>query len=112
MGRDALSPWEWLNMARKARHMPVFDPMEMGQSNRGVLAFNLSFFATERAMLGNLFDQVLQWLEEGALQCPRIVQLTLDRVAEAHELIQSGSSVGKIVLTTGETGDEAGESSR
>lgn len=111
MGRDALSPWEWLTMARKARHMPAFDPMEMGQSNRGVLAFNLSFFATERAMLADLFDQVLEWLEDGALQCPRIVEMTLDRVAEAHELIQSGSSVGKIVLTTGDISNEANESS-
>jgi synaptic vesicle membrane protein VAT-1 len=87
-------------MAYKMRYMPKFDPMEMGQSNKGVLAFNLSFFANERDILTKLFDQVLQWLESGQLTCPRVVEMEMERVAEAHDLIQSGTSIGKIVLTT------------
>lgn len=100
MGRDALSPLEWLRMGMKMRYMPTFDPMEMGGSNKGVLGFNLSFFADEREVLSDLFDQVLKWLEEGKLECPRVVDMPMERIAEAHDLIQSGKSIGKIVLTT------------
>ncbi|GAX19875.1 hypothetical protein FisN_1Lh660 [Fistulifera solaris] len=71
MGRDMLSPWQWLKMAYKMTNMPKLDPMEMGAVNKAVLAFNLSFFANEREMLSDLFDQVLAWLEEGKLSCPR-----------------------------------------
>jgi NADPH:quinone reductase-like Zn-dependent oxidoreductase len=100
MGKDALSPLEWLRMARKMRVMPTFDPMEMGASNRSVLAFNLSFFADEDAMVSELFDQVWKWLDEGALKCPRVVVMAMTQVDEAHDLIQSGASIGKIVLKT------------
>jgi NADPH-dependent curcumin reductase CurA len=41
----------------------------------------------------------LEWLRQGKLACPRIVELEgLDRIAEAHDLIQSGKSVGKIIV--------------
>jgi synaptic vesicle membrane protein VAT-1 len=80
--------------------MPTFDPMEMGSANKAVLAFNLSFFSNETVMLSNLFSQILQWIEEGKLQCPRIVEMPMSQVREAHGLLQSGATVGKIVLTT------------
>jgi NADPH:quinone reductase-like Zn-dependent oxidoreductase len=72
----------------------------MGASNRSVLAFNLSFFADEDAMVSELFDQVWKWLDEGALKCPRVVVMAMTQVDEAHDLIQSGASIGKIVLKT------------
>jgi synaptic vesicle membrane protein VAT-1 len=100
MGNDMLSPMEWLRMARKMKDMPKFDPMDMGANNKAVLAFNLSFFAKECEMLNALFDQVCMWVEEGSLQCPRVAEMNMNQVAEAHELIQSGTSVGKIVLNT------------
>lgn len=100
LGNDSLSPFDWIYMGLKMRRMPKFDPMEMGSSNKAVLAFNLSFFSTERTMLSNLFTQILQWLEEGKLQCPRVLEMPMEHVCEAHALIQSGTTVGKIVLTT------------
>jgi NADPH:quinone reductase-like Zn-dependent oxidoreductase len=100
MGSDMLSPIEWIRMAWKANRMPKFDPMEMGAKNKAVLAFNLSFFAEEREMLAELFDKVYEWIEQGKLQCPRIETFTMNRIQEAHDLIQSGKSVGKIVITT------------
>lgn len=100
MGRDCLSPTEWCKMAIRKARMPKFDPMEMGMSSKAILAFNLSFFAQERAMLSQLMDDILEWFKTGKLQCPRITDLEMDDIAAAHELIQSGATVGKIVLQT------------
>jgi synaptic vesicle membrane protein VAT-1 len=102
IGNDSLSPIEWIRMGIKMNKMPKFDPMEMGSSNKAVLAFNLSFFSNEREMLSNLFTQIIVWIEQGKLQCPRVMEMPMSEIREAHDLIQSGTTVGKIVLTTTE----------
>jgi synaptic vesicle membrane protein VAT-1 len=99
LGRAMLSPLEWIRMGQKMSAMPKFDPMDLVVSNKAVLGFNLSFFAEEKELVTQLFDQVCQWLEQGLLECPRVVELEMDRIGEAHDLIMSGKSVGKIVLT-------------
>lgn len=100
LGNDSLSPLEWIKMGIRMGKMPKFDPMEMGSANKAVLAFNLSLFSNEREMLSNLFSQILVWIEEGKLQCPRVVEMPMGEIRAAHDLIQSGTTVGKIVLTT------------
>ena len=95
-----LSPIEWLKMAVKMMKMPLFNPMDLTVDNKCIMGFNLSFFADERDVLIELFDQVCEWLNEGKLQCPNIVEMPMTKVGNAHALIQSGKSVGKIVLCT------------
>ena len=99
MGKDMLSPLEWIRMASKQQRMPKFDAMEMGSDNKAVLAFNLSFFSQETAMLADFFGVVLDWLREGKLTCPPITEFEgLASISEAHDLIQSGKSVGKLIV--------------
>mmetsp|Transcript_11211 Transcript_11211/g.27556 ORF Transcript_11211/g.27556 Transcript_11211/m.27556 type:complete len:452 (-) Transcript_11211:20-1375(-) len=100
MGSAMLSPLEWLRMARKVAVMPKFDAMDLTVSNKAVLGFNLSFFADEVELLSEMFDQILLWIEENKLKCPRVCEMPMENVAEAHTFIQSGKSSGKIVLTT------------
>jgi NADPH:quinone reductase-like Zn-dependent oxidoreductase len=100
LGKDSLSPIEWIRMGMKMSKMPKFDPMEMGGVNKAVMGFNLSFFANEREMLSSLFSQIITWIEEGKLHCPRVVELPMEEIREAHDLIQSGRTIGKIVLNT------------
>ncbi|KAL3786957.1 hypothetical protein ACHAWO_005096 [Cyclotella atomus] len=100
MGNAMLSPLEWLGMAKKVVNMPKFDAMDLTVSNKAVLGFNLSFFADEREVLSDMFDQVLQWIENDKLRCPRVVEMNMSDVAGAHTLIQSGKSIGKIILNT------------
>ena len=99
MGRDMLSPFEWIRMARKMGSMPAFDPMDLVVDNKSVLGFNLSFFADEKEVVSSLFDQICVWLEDGKLKCP-IVSIfdSMDEIGKAHALIQSGRSIGKIVV--------------
>jgi synaptic vesicle membrane protein VAT-1 len=100
VGKDSLNPLEWVRMAFKKEQMPKFDAMDMVESNKAVLAFNLSFFSKECDALSELFDQVLQWIDEGKIHCPRLIELSMGEVRQAHDLIQSGASTGKIVLST------------
>ena len=41
-----------------------------------------------------------EWLEQGKIVLPKVTVYQMDEVAETHELIQSGRSVGKIVVET------------
>ena len=101
MGKSALDPLQWIKMASKANKMPTFDAMDMVTSNKSVLGFNLSFFADESDIVSDLFDQVCAWLKYDKLKVPRVTELEMERIVEAHELIQSGKSVGKIVIKIG-----------
>ena len=101
VGKDCLSPWEWVQMSFRQNRMPKFDPMDMVNQNKAVLGFNLSFFANESEMLMELFAQILQWFDDGSLVCPRVTDFPMSEIQHAHNLIQSGKSIGKIVLTTG-----------
>jgi len=115
MGRDSLNPLEWMRMISKASKMPAFDPMELVTSNKSVLGFNLSFFSDETGMLHHMFDQIERWMSpkpggdadatasaELRLRCPRVTELPMEQIGEAHQLIQSGTTVGKLVLIAGD----------
>jgi len=100
MGNSMLNPLEWLKMAKKVAVMPSFDAMDLTVSNKSVMGFNLSFFAEEVEILSDMFDQILKWIEDGKLKCPRVSEMPMADIAKAHTFIQSGTSSGKIVLTT------------
>jgi NADPH:quinone reductase-like Zn-dependent oxidoreductase len=88
-------------MAFRQSCMPRFDPMQMTVSNKSVLAFNLSFFAEEKQLVSSLLDQIVQWLIARQLRCPTITEIGMDNIASAHDYLQSGKSIGKIVVRTG-----------
>ena len=75
MGRSVLSPIEWVKMAVKGSAMPKFDPMDIVTANKSVPAFNLSFFAEESEVIGELFEILCGWLEGGKLKCPRVTEM-------------------------------------
>lgn len=83
--------------------MPRFDAMDMTMENKAVMGFNLSFFADERAIFKAYLAQINEWVVAGKLKLSKVSEFEMRQVADAHRLIQSGSSVGKIILTTGAT---------
>ena len=52
-----------------------------------------------------LRHQINSWVESGEVRPPKVSTFTLDEISEAHAPIQSGTSIGKIVLRTA-FGDE------
>eukprot|EP00470_Lotharella_oceanica_P009927 CAMPEP_0170182880 /NCGR_PEP_ID=MMETSP0040_2-20121228/29046_1 /TAXON_ID=641309 /ORGANISM="Lotharella oceanica, Strain CCMP622" /LENGTH=102 /DNA_ID=CAMNT_0010428445 /DNA_START=91 /DNA_END=395 /DNA_ORIENTATION=- len=80
--------------------MPRFDAMDLCLSSKGVIGFNLSFFADERGIIESYLNQVTKWIDEGKLKAPKTSVFKMDKIGDAHALIQSGRSIGKIVVQT------------
>ncbi len=78
---------------------PRFDPLRMTNSNRSVLAFNLSYLFRRTELLEEVMERLLGWLEQGRIVPPPVTRVPFDHVADAHRRIESGMTVGKLVLT-------------
>ena len=94
----SLSPLAWLRMAVGVLSMPKFEPMDLVLSSKAVCGFNLSFFADEQRLVDAYIDQIVSWAVGGEIVASRTTPFQLAEAPRAHELIQSGQSVGKLVL--------------
>jgi NADPH:quinone reductase-like Zn-dependent oxidoreductase len=77
---------------------PRFSPFDLTTKNRSVLGFNLSFLFDRHDLMATGMQQILQWLEQGKLAPPTVTRYAFDSVAEAHRDLESGQTVGKLVL--------------
>ena len=50
--------------------------------------------------------QIISWVEAEKVALPQVTEFGMADLPKAHDLIQSGQSVGKIVCTTGAVGAE------
>ena len=94
---DLLSPFLWVDMALKLFRMPKYDPMNMTLESKGVLGFNLSFFAEEKELISKYLVQIIDWVSSEKIKVGSVTVFPVEDIGRAHELIQSGSSIGKIV---------------
>ncbi len=78
---------------------PRFSPLEMISTNRGVVGFNVSFLFEEKERILGCIEGTQKKIEEGKIRPIPVTKIPFEKVAEAHRLIESGQSVGKIVLT-------------
>ncbi|SES76310.1 NADPH:quinone reductase [Myxococcus fulvus] len=83
--------WDWLRT-------PRFDPLTLTNDNTSVLAFNLSYLFEQRFVLEDSMARLLAWVEEGKVVSPKVTTFKLDDVAQAHQALESGTTVGKLVL--------------
>ncbi len=91
----------YLTMARDYLRTPRFSPFDMTNANKSVLAFNLSYLFEENSILVESMTELTGWLAEGKLAAPRVTIFPFDHVAEAQRALESGRTVGKLVLATG-----------
>ena len=87
-----------LRMALDYLRTPRFSPFDLTTQNRSVLGFNLSFLFDKDTILQQGMQQILHWLESGELQVPAVTSYPLEAVAEAHRALESGQTIGKLVL--------------
>jgi len=87
-----------LRLARDWLRTPRFSPFDLTTHNRSVLGFNLSYLFDHDAILRRGMQQILEWLAAGALQPPAVTPYPLAAVAEAHRALESGQTIGKLVL--------------
>ncbi|KAL1519679.1 hypothetical protein AB1Y20_023189 [Prymnesium parvum] len=95
-----LSPAAWVRMAAGLWRMPRFDPMDLTLSSKRVAGFNLSFFSEETTLMQRYMQQISRWFEDGSLTLARVQTFSMEEVPRAHEAIQSGQSIGKLVCLT------------
>lgn len=88
----------WPKLALGWLRTPRFNPLDMTNDSRSVLAFNLSYMFEERRLLTEGMARIGSWLEEGAIEPPPVKTYPLARVADAHRDIESGQTVGKLIL--------------
>lgn len=88
-----------LQLVRGWLRTPRFDPLKLTGDNHSVLAFNLSYlFSDERRVMTEAMTQLLGWVEEGHLVAPHVTRFRFDQVADAHRALESGQTVGKLIL--------------
>jgi NADPH:quinone reductase-like Zn-dependent oxidoreductase len=88
----------WLKMAFDWLRTPRFNPLNMTQSNKSVLAANLSFLSEHAGLLRTGMLELLELFASGDLTPPAITEFPLADAAKAQALIESGKTFGKLVL--------------
>ncbi len=78
---------------------PRFSPLDLCNDNKSVLAFNLSYLFHRAELLREGMERLVGWIEEGRIQPLPGETFALERAAEAHRALESGTTVGKLVLT-------------
>jgi NADPH:quinone reductase-like Zn-dependent oxidoreductase len=101
-----ISPIEWMRMIYRVIAMPKFEPMSLVLDSKAVLGFNLSFFADEHELVRRYFEQIYEWVRLGKIQVPACTVCDMKDIGAAHELIQTGSTVGKIVMKVSVNADD------
>jgi NADPH:quinone reductase-like Zn-dependent oxidoreductase len=88
----------WLKMAWDWLRTPRFNPLNMTQSNKSVLAANLSFLSEHAGLLRSGMLELIGLFENGQLVAPPVTEYPLADAAKAQADIESGKTVGKLVL--------------
>ncbi len=95
--------WKWLQIIYQYLYMtrinPVFNPFSAVSENKGIIGFNLIFLFERKELLKQAIDDFTTWLKSGKIKPPVIYKTySFEQVAEAHKDIQSGETVGKLIL--------------
>ncbi len=77
---------------------PRFNPVDLHKQNRSLVTFNLSFLFDRRDLLQEAMRSLYLWLQEGKIRMPNVTAYPFREVARAHRDLQSGRTVGKLVL--------------
>jgi len=91
---------DWVKLAFDWLRTPRFSPLALTKENRSVLGFNLSYLFGRPEILERAMADLLGWLAAGRLTPLEVTRYPFDRVADAHRAIESGQTVGKLVLVT------------
>ena len=78
--------------------IPRWNPLNMTNENKSLIAFNLSYLFHRMDLLKESMQNLLRWVEEGKIQAPALQRFPFEKVADAHRALESGNTVGKLIL--------------
>ncbi|MBG07536.1 MAG: zinc-binding dehydrogenase [Halobacteriovoraceae bacterium] len=90
----------YLSLALNYLKSPWFNPVHMSNLNKSLITFNLSFLFSRKDLLEEAIFDLLSMLKEEKIKLPPITTFPLKEVAKAHQAIESGETIGKIVLNS------------
>ena len=90
----------WVKLAIDYLKTPRFNPIDMTNENKSVMAFNLSYLFEENHILQIAMNELLEWFDKKWLTSPQIKTYPFENIQEAHKNIESAQTVGKLVLVT------------
>ena len=79
--------------------VPRWNPLNMTRENKSLIAFNLSFLFHRRDLLHEAMQDLLKWVAKGQIKAPAVQPFPFEKVADAHRALESGNTVGKLILT-------------
>lgn len=88
----------WFKLIWDYLRTPRFNPLYMTNENRSILAFNLSYMVQKIEVLRPAMEQILRWIEEGKLVPPKVTTYPLEDVASAQRDLETGQTIGKLIL--------------
>ncbi len=88
----------WIKLARDYLRTPRFNPLNLTNDSKSILAFNLSYLYERQDILEVAMRDLSQWLDEGSIKPPGVTTFALSKVADAHRAIESGQTTGKLIL--------------
>lgn len=89
-----------LRLALNYLRVPRFSPFEMTASNRAVMGFNVVFLFHKLELAERGMGDLVRWIGEGRIEKVPVRCFPLEHAAEAHAALESGTTVGKLVLTS------------
>ena len=93
--------WGIMNYAKliyEYFRVPRFSPLNMTTDNKSLVAFNLSYLFHQLDLFNDALKSLCGWVEEGRIKAPPLQTYPFEKVAEAHRALESGKTVGKLVL--------------
>jgi NADPH:quinone reductase-like Zn-dependent oxidoreductase len=92
----------WLKLISGWLRTPRFNPINMTNESKSVLAFNLSYLFDRIDILTEAVEDLQRWLDDDLIKPAPVSTYPLDEVGRAHADIESGRTVGKLILIPGQ----------
>ena len=96
----SISPLQWIKLGINAVKTPSFSPLKLVESNKAVLGFNLSFLFSRTDILEIGMADLVPWIENDRIKVSKVTQYKMKDVGNAHRDIQTGKTIGKLVMIT------------
>ncbi len=88
----------YLKLAVQYFRVPRYNPLNLTNDNKSLIAFNLSYLFDRSDLLAESMQQLIGWVEKGRIKAPPLQVFAFEEVAAAHRALESGTTVGKLVL--------------